>query len=185
MQCCTAAGNLRVINSSWSSAFSQLLSLFPNTSSTLRQRTAALRLHLSRSCLSFRSSRQPFRSLLFYDLRRPACSAVCFNAVERTCRCHIMAAYSISTWLPQFPAESACQIVASSLEINHRHGIVPGELWKALASALYSNPGMSCTIDELPTSCACSGDVLPPALAGSHMVMLRAHPQSSSSPGFR
>ena len=179
MQCCTIADNLQGFNSSRSTAFSQSLSLFPNTSSTLRQRSTALKLHLSRSCLGLRGSRPSFRSFLSYDLEKP-CSAVCLNAIQITCRCHIMVECSIGTWLPQFPAESACRMVAGSLDFNHRHGIVPDELWGAVVSALYSKPSMFCTLHGLRTSC--SRGVLPTALAASHIVMLFAHPQSLSSP---
>ena len=182
MQCCTTAGNLQFINSSRSSALSQSLSLFPNTPITLRQQTTALKLHLSRSCPGLRGSKQSFQSCLSYDPVRPACSAVCFNAVQITCRWHTMAACSIGTYLPHFPPESACRMVADSLDFNHRRGIVPGELWQAVASALYSNPSMSCKMQGLWTSCACSRDVLPTTLASSHIVMLFAHPQSLSSP---
>ena len=93
-----------------------------------------------------------------------------------------MAACSIGTCLPHFPAESACRMVAGSLYFNHHHRIILGELWRAVMSASSSNPSMSCTIQGLRASCACCRDVLPTTLVSSHIVMLFAHPQSLSSP---
>ena len=82
-----------------------------------------------------------------------------------------MASCSVSTCLQHFPVHSiACWMATSSLHFNQHHGTIPGEFWRSVASVLFSIT-MSCTVQWSPMSCTYSGDVLPPAFAGSHIVI--------------
>eukprot|EP00930_Biecheleria_cincta_P054514 TRINITY_DN4069_c1_g4_i1.p2 TRINITY_DN4069_c1_g4~~TRINITY_DN4069_c1_g4_i1.p2 ORF type:complete len:111 (-),score=5.39 TRINITY_DN4069_c1_g4_i1:7-339(-) len=89
----------------------------------------------------------------------------------------IIAACPTGTCLPHFPADNpSCRMVTSSLNFKQGHGLVSGELWRDVASALFSHT-MLCMCQGSPTSCSCSGYVSPPALARSHIVILFARPQ--------